>query len=143
MSLESFELHVQLGTPPDQVYQAWLDAEEHTDFTGGEATVDPRVGGVFTAGDGYIQGRTLELEPERRIVQSWRTSDFEETDADSRLELFFDADGEGGCKLTLRHTDLPAGQGARYEQGWREFYFTPMVEYFAALDDVVAMLHDL
>lgn len=135
MTTDAFELHTILGTPADQVYGAWLDAEEHTDFSGGEATCDARVGGAFTAWDGYIEGRNLELEEGRRIVQSWRTSDFDEGDADSRLELLFEDDGCGGCRLTLRHTELPTGQGARYEQGWREFYFAPMAEYFAAMDE--------
>lgn len=140
MSLEDFELHVVLGTPPEDVYDAWLDPEEHSAFTGGEASIEPRVGGAFTAWDGYVTGRTMALEPGRRIVQSWRTTDFEPDDADSEIEVLFDADGAGGTRLTLRHSKIPAGQGDRYAQGWREFYFDPMVEYFSPMDDFKKML---
>ena len=131
MSTESFELHITLATPPDQVFDAWLDAEEHSDFTGGEAQIDPEVGGSYSAWDGYITGKTLVKEAPRRIVQSWRTSDFAEDDGDSEIELTFDHDGAGGTKLTLQHRAIPAGQSARYEQGWREFYFATMAEYFS------------
>lgn len=131
MSHESFELHITLGTPPDQLFEAWLDDEEHSAFTGGEAKIDPEVGGSYTAWDGYIEGRTLVKEPPRRIVQTWRTSDFAEDDADSELELLFEDDGLGGTKLTLRHHGLPEGEAARYEQGWRDSYFAGMVEYFS------------
>ncbi len=140
MSTESFELHITLATPPDQVFEAWLDDEEHSAFTGGEARIDPEVGGAFTAWDGYIEGRTLIKEPPRRIVQSWRTSDFAADDADSQIELIFDDDGKGGTKLTLRHSAIPEGQSARYEQGWREFYFDTMVEYFSDTEEFAKSL---
>jgi hypothetical protein len=38
---------------------------------------------------------------------------------------------EGGTRITFRHTDIPEGQSARYEQGWIDHYFRPMKEYFA------------
>jgi uncharacterized protein YndB with AHSA1/START domain len=62
---------------PADVFAAWLDSVAHGAMTGrGRAKIDPRVGGAHTAWNGYIQGETLELEPGRRIVQSWRTSEF-------------------------------------------------------------------
>lgn len=140
MSTESFKLHITLGTPPDQVFEAWLDDDEHSVFTGGAAQIDPEVGGAFTAWDGYISGRTLVKEPPRRIVQSWRTTDFAEDEPDSELELTFDDDGQGGTKLTLQHRAIPEGQAARYEQGWRDFYFATMVDYFSDTEEFAKAL---
>jgi hypothetical protein len=34
----------------------------------GQRCPSPRVGGKFTAWDGYIEGITLEMEPDKRIV---------------------------------------------------------------------------
>ena len=90
---ESFEVSATFPAPPRRVYQAWLSSDEHTAFTGGEAEVDPREGGKFTAWDGYIEGVTVELEPYRRIVQTWRTSDFPDGSGDSRLEVLLAGDG--------------------------------------------------
>ena len=59
-------------------------------MTGSPAIVDPEIGGAFEAWDGYISGRTLSLEPGRRIVQSWRTSEFAEDEGD-----FADRGGAG------------------------------------------------
>lgn len=131
MPTETIELAVVLAAPPERIYQAWLDPEEHTAMTGGEATADGRgVGATFTAWDGYISGKNLELEAGRRIVQSWRTSEFPDDSPDSRLELGLSA-VSGGTELTLRHTAIPAGQSARYAGGWRDYYFAPMARYFA------------
>lgn len=127
---EQLELSIVLPAEPQQIYAAWLDSEAHTAFTGSPARIDPNVGGAFTAWDGYIEGRTLALEPFRRILQAWRTSEFPEGAPDSMLEVLLEA-VPGGTRLTLRHTEIPDGQAAQYEEGWRDFYFAPMGEYFS------------
>jgi activator of HSP90 ATPase len=71
----------------------------------------------------------LALDPPRRIVQAWRTTEFPDGAADSRLELTF-SPSAGGTRLILRHTEIPEGQGISYAQGWIEHYFEPMQAYF-------------
>ena len=128
--LESVEVSTVLPVSARRLYEAWLDGTEHAAFTGGAAaTCEPFVGGSFTAWDGYIDGTNLELEPYRRIVQSWRSSEFPEGSVPSRLEVLLE-EVEGGTRLTLRHEDIPAGQGASYRYGWLEYYFKPMAEYY-------------
>jgi uncharacterized protein YndB with AHSA1/START domain len=126
-------LHLSITVPgkPEAIYRAWLDSKEHSGFTGAAATLDPRVGGRFSAWDGYIEGTTVELEPGRRIVQRWRTTEFPPGSPDSLVEIAFEA-VEGGTRLTLDHTEIPDGQGPSYEKGWEDFYFKPMREYFRA-----------
>jgi len=118
------------GVTIERLYRAWLDSAEHGTLTGSEAHIDPQVGGPFTAWDGYIQGTTLELQPYRRILQAWRTTDFPPGSADSRLEVLLEA-VEGGVQITLHHSDIPAGQGEEYRQGWEDYYFQPMQAYFS------------
>jgi len=126
---ESLQLSTVLPASPQRVYQAWLSSEEHGLFTGGVAEIDPAAGGAFTAWDGYIQGKTLELEPFSRILQAWRTTDFPAGSPDSLLEVTL-AGAEGGTQITLVHTEIPAGQAPEYRQGWEDYYFAPMKEYF-------------
>lgn len=128
--IESITVTAVVPATPERVYKAWMSSVEHSEFTGSAAEIDPRVGGKFTAWDGYIRGETIELKPFRRIVQSWRTSDFSEDDNDSRIEVTLNA-AEGGTKITLVHADIPEGQGEQYRQGWIDFYFTPLEVYFS------------
>ena len=132
--VERFQVATVLQTSAKRIYQAWLDASEHGAFTGGEAEIDAVVGGAFTVGDGYIHGKTVELTPYRKIVQMWRTTEFAPGDEDSILEVVLEEveEVEGGTRITLSHSNLPDGQGADYEEGWKEFYFEPMAEYFKA-----------
>ena len=128
---DSFEISKFFpGTPTAELFNAWLESEAHSGFTGSPARVDPGEGAEFSAWDGYISGRTLAVEPHSRILQSWRTTEFPEGSPDSQLEILFEDKGDG-TQLTLIHTDIPDGQGEIYRQGWQEYYFIPMQEYFS------------
>jgi uncharacterized protein YndB with AHSA1/START domain len=127
MSIE-FEVSGIVAATPKDVYQAWLDSNKHGMMTGSFAQVSDQVGGQFEAWDGYIQGVNLELSPNTRILQSWRTTEFEDSDEDSRLEITFEAHDKG-TQITILHSNLPA-HGMQYQQGWVDAYFTPMQEYF-------------
>ena len=106
---ETIEVSRVIPARPERVFNAWLDASEHSLMTGGEAaTVNPD--GSFTAYDGYISGRTLDTAPHSRIVQTWRSTEFPDGAADSRLEVLLEPEGEG-TKVTLKHSDLHGGQG--------------------------------
>ncbi len=111
------------------VYAAWLSSQGHTEMTGSPAQVDGSVGGKFSAWDGYISGSVLELEPFRRIVQAWRTTEFPDEAPDSRLEILLQ-ELNGTTTVTLFHSGLPGEQVEFYRQGWQDFYFKPMQEYF-------------
>ena len=112
-----------------KIYHAWLNSKEHTAFTGSEAVTSSRKGGKFTAWDGYISGKNLELTPNERILQSWRTTEFGSDDPDSLLEILLD-EKNGKTTVTIHHTNIPEGQGKGYKKGWIDFYFKPMKEYF-------------
>ena len=130
MATESLRMSVVLSASPADVYRAWLDAKEHGAFTGSPAEVNPVIGGRHSAWDGYITGQNLELDPARRIVQSWRTTEFPPEAADSRLRLTLNA-VEEGTELLIEHDEIPEGQGRAYEQGWVEYYFEPMKRHFS------------
>ncbi|MDP2312844.1 MAG: SRPBCC domain-containing protein [Pseudomonadota bacterium] len=119
---DALEKRLLLPVAPDAIFAAWLSSEGHSEMTGAAATVDPD--GRFTAWDGYISGTTVSVE-QTRIVQRWRSTDFPEEAPDSRLEILLEATPEGTL-VTFLHTEIPDGQGPNYDQGWEDFYFTPM-----------------
>ena len=127
MSIE-FEISDVIPASPEEIYEAWLNSEEHTRMTGGQAKVSRNDGETFEAWDGYIQGKNLELAYPRRILQQWRTTEFDETEKDSQLEILLDPVGDG-TRVTIRHSALPA-HGMQYRQGWIDAYFLPMKKYF-------------
>jgi len=125
-----FTLTTTLNAGAKEVYDAWLDSESHSKMTGGEAEIHDAVGAPFSAWDGYIEGRNIALDTNKRIVQSWRTSEFEEGEEDSQIEILLE-ESNGQTILTLIHTNL-SESGEHYINGWKDHYFAPMQEYFSA-----------
>lgn len=130
MPKERFEISTHLPVPPERVLRDWLDSKAHSAMTGGEAVIDPDVGGRFSCWDGYIEGKTTVVEP-GRIVQKWRTSEFNDDSPDSLLEIRAEA-APGGCTLTLKHSEIPEEAQDRYARGWVEHYFDPMAAHYRA-----------
>jgi activator of HSP90 ATPase len=124
-----FKLSCDLPAPPQAVYDAWLDSAAHSAMTGSEAKIGKHVGDRYTAWDGYIAGKTLELAPGRRIEQSWRTTEFDPKDPDSTIVVYLEPT-KNGTQLTLTHRGVPTGQTSYENGGWRGFYFAPMQAYF-------------
>ncbi len=118
-----------IPAPPEKVYQAFVNARQHAAFTGAGATGTAKVGAAFTAWDGYISGKHLELEKGKRIVQEWSTSEWPEGAPPSRLEFTFEAKA-GGCQVKMVQSAVPADQADRYKQGWIDFYWTPLTNHF-------------
>jgi uncharacterized protein YndB with AHSA1/START domain len=124
-----FTVTATLSASPLAVYDAWMSTDGHSHMTGSPAVIDPRVGGLFVAWDGYITGRTVSLDPARKIVQAWRCADFDADDPDSVVEVTLEPQG-GGTKVSLCHVDVPDSRTELRDGGWAESYFGPMQQYF-------------
>jgi peroxiredoxin/uncharacterized protein YndB with AHSA1/START domain len=86
MSLK-FTVSDVIPATPEAIYDAWLDSRAHGKMTGAKAKASAKVGGDFSVWDGYAIGKNLELDPGKRIVQSWRTTDFAASDPDSKITV--------------------------------------------------------
>jgi activator of HSP90 ATPase len=126
---ETIQLSDLIPARPEEIYRMWLNSEGHAKLTGSPAEASPLVGSAFTAWDGYISGKTVGLEPNRRILQLWRTTEFPADSPDSRLEILLELENDS-TRVTFKHTNIPDGQGGSYRQGWIDSYFTPMKKHF-------------
>ena len=118
-----------LDTNADFLYKFFIDSKLHTEITEGKAIISNKIGGKFTAWDGYIKGEIVSLEKNRRIIQKWRTTDFNTKDKDSILDIRIKEIGKSKSKLILKHSELPEGTEEEYKNGWKEFYIKPLKEF--------------
>jgi uncharacterized protein YndB with AHSA1/START domain len=121
---------VVIPASPKEVYEAYVDPKKHSKFTGSKATGKAVVGGKFTAWDGYIFGKYLELDDGKRVVQEWNSTDFPEGYGPSRLELCFNKIPEG-TELVMVQSDVPEEQADETAVGWIEWYWNPLKKYFS------------
>ena len=120
---------VIIEASPNEVYEAFMDPKKHSEFTGSKATGTSIVGSKFTAWDGYIQAKNLELEKGKRILQEWVTSEWPQGFPPSKLELIF-TDLDGKTEIRMVHSNVPASQESDLKQGWEDFYWIPLKAYF-------------
>ncbi len=129
MKVSTIRQKILISASPEEVYEAFMDAKKHSAFTGSKATCDSKIGGKFTAWDGYISGKNLELEKGKKIVQEWITTEWPEGYPPSKLELTFKK-AEGGTEISMVHSEVPAEQATDIKQGWIDFYWEPLKAYF-------------
>lgn len=128
--MEKLKLEKIIPASAAQIYSDWLSSDGHEAITGGEADASDAVGASYTAWDGYIWGENLELDSNKRIVQSWRTSEFDDSAEDSRIEVLLESISENETKFTLIHSNIPDGDREKYSDGWEQHYFEPMLNYY-------------
>jgi activator of HSP90 ATPase len=115
---------------PEVVYEMLMDSRRHAKFTGDKARISREVGGKIMAYDGYIDGLNLEIVPNRKIVQSWRGSDWPE--GHYSKATFALAKVKGGTRLTFTQSGIPEDQVEPIKEGWKEHYWDKMKALLAA-----------
>ena len=124
MEIKSIRQTATFKASPHEVFEALMDSRKHSKFTGGEAKISRKVGGKFTVWGGEVSGTNLELAPDKKIVQSWRLSDWpEEHHSKATFSL---REVDGGTRLTFTQTGVPAESYEDVSQGWRDYYWKPM-----------------
>ncbi|PWK70538.1 SRPBCC domain-containing protein [Aminobacter sp. AP02] len=117
------EVHIK-GSPKN-IYELLLDSTRFQAMTGGRAAhISTHEGGEVSMFGGDIEARNVELVPNRRIVQAWRSRVWPEgTYSIVRFEL--QADGTG-TRLTFDQAGYPRSAHATLDEGWPKMYWEPM-----------------
>jgi hypothetical protein len=130
MKKEALRVTSTIPVAPTTLYFAWIDSTHHSSMTGQAAKIDPVVGATYSCCNGYVTGKLVILDLGRRIVESWRTTDFPRDAADSRVEVHFETLGLS-TRILILHTEIPEGQSEKYKALWNERYIAPMRAYFS------------
>lgn len=126
--MKNIEQEAVIPASPEEVYNAFMESAKHAEFTGSSASIENRVGGSFEVWDGYASGKNIELIPGKKIIQSWRASDWPEGQFS---EITIDLVAQGNkTKLKFSQKNIPDEFAADVEQGWQDYYWEPLAEYF-------------
>ncbi len=95
----SIKQQAMIPADPPQVYAVLADAEALSALSGMPGAAGRSAGEEFSAFDGHVTGRQIELVPGERIVQAWRFPQWEPgTYSIVRFTLVAEA---GGTRLVL------------------------------------------
>ena len=124
MNTKTIRQSVTFKASAHEVYEAVMDSEKHSEFTYSQANISRQTGGKFSVYSGDIEGVNLELIPDRKIVQSWRYSDWPE--GHYSKVVFSLKEISGGTRLTFTQTGVPEVFYEDIRQGWHDYYWNPM-----------------
>ena len=125
--MKTIKQTVYFDAPPHEIFELLMDSKKHSAFTGSKAVISRSKNGKIMAYDGYIEGKNLEIVKDKKIVQEWRGTDWEEG-IYSKAEFKLEKKGNG-CKLTFVQTGVPDKQYDAIKQGWIDYYWEPMKDY--------------
>jgi uncharacterized protein YndB with AHSA1/START domain len=119
-----FEIYIK--TTPERLWEAITDPELRSRYSFGV-----RVDSEWTPGSRYesshpnapdflAEGENLEVDPPRRLVQSFRAlwSEDVKREGTSRVTWEIEPVGEDSCRLTVTHDELREGANAELYGGW-------------------------
>lgn len=131
----SIEREVTIAARPETVFACFVDPERIVRWMGMTAELDATRGGLFRIdynGKDIARGAFVEVDPPRRVVFTWgweAPGDATPPGA-STVEVTLTAE-DGGTRLRLRHTGLPAEAVDGHAEGW-DYFLPTLVEAAAA-----------
>ena len=118
-----FEIYIK--TTPERLWEAITDPEQRSRFTFGVAPItDWAPGSTYEAkhlGSGAVimTGENLEVEPPRRLVQSFIAKWSEDVESEGTSRVTWEIEPvEDSCRLLVTHDQLRDGANAELYGGW-------------------------
>lgn len=130
MKVSTIHHTILFKATPAEVYQAFMDAEKHSDFTSSEVVIVNQEGTIFSAYDGYIEGKNSTLIEGKKIVQLWQALE-PDWPEDHVSEVTFEFEPHpDGTLMKFTHKDVPEKMYHSIEQGWKDHYWLLLQEWF-------------
>jgi uncharacterized protein YndB with AHSA1/START domain len=120
---------VTIRASPNAVYDAIMTTRGHAGFTGAKARISPKIGGKFSAWDGYIHGTNLELVRGKKIVQAWVPTEETWPEGHESIVRFQLSRTATGTRLKFTHEKVPVEHVGHLAQGWKDHYWAPLKAY--------------
>src|SRR5262245_53206877 len=119
-----FEIYIR--TTPERLWEALTNGEQRAIYTFGMVTESDwtqgsrYVGSAPGAPGALTEGENLEVDPPRRLVQSFNAlwSDDVKAEGTSTVTWEIEPVSDDSCRLTVVHSELPEGANPELYGGW-------------------------
>jgi len=120
------QIHIIKASPPE-VFAALTHPVTIELWSGYPAEMEAIAGTEFSLWEGEINGRNIEINPPERLVQEW----YIEGQAESSLVTIELKPHKKGTQVLLEHSLLPDDQADEFDQGWKEYYWGAIRDFFS------------
>lgn len=124
--MKDFKAYYIIDAPPEEVFIALTNPATIQLWTGEPAVMSTEPGSEFSLWEGSIEGRNIEFEDGKKIVQEWY---FGEQEDSSVVTIKLHAHKQG-TSAELRHTNIPDDAFDDIVEGWNEVYFNSLIDFY-------------
>ena len=125
----SIRQQTMINASPEQVYDVLADASALSALSGKAGLPGRTAGEEFSAFDGNVTGRQIELVPGERLVQAWRFPVWEP--GTYSVVCFTLTAEEGGTRLVIDQHGVPDDWHDHVNTNWPTFYLKPLTAHFS------------
>ena len=121
---------IDFTATPTRVYEVLLDAKQFAAFSKDTAEIQGQPGGSFKVFGGRIEGRNIELIPNQRVVQAWRSAAWPA--GDYTIVRFNLVARGSGTRIIFDQAGIlqNSAEWKQLDKGWPSNYWEPLRKYF-------------
>lgn len=123
--MKSFKKYYIIPATPEEIYKALTTEITIRLWTGDNVEIDPKEGGEFSLWDGSINGRFIELIPDKKIVQEWYFGDEEQSIVTIKLH-----EHRKGTSFEVNHINIPDEAYDDIVDGWEYEYVGSLIDFY-------------
>jgi activator of HSP90 ATPase len=124
--MKNFKKTFKINAEPSDVYSALTNPFTIELWTGYKAVMSTEPGSEFSLWEGDITGTNIEFIQDRKVVQEWF---FGDNPNKSIVTITIQPDKEDS-QVTVEHSNIPDEDFADIAEGWREYYFGAINNFF-------------
>eukprot|EP00668_Euglena_longa_P047350 GGOE01063200.1.p1 GENE.GGOE01063200.1~~GGOE01063200.1.p1 ORF type:complete len:326 (-),score=63.22 GGOE01063200.1:352-1329(-) len=128
-SKSDFSCTLEWRAAPSNIWEALTNEGRVSAYTRSTAKVKAEPEGDFQFLNGTISGKFVEVVPLKKLVMSWRLSDWAEGHS-SVATITLDSVESGSTTLKLVHIGIPGNDLERTKQGWQQNFWDPIKMLF-------------
>lgn len=125
--MKDYKKYYIISATPEEIYIALTNPFTIQLWSGEEAVMSTEPGSEFSLFDESIEGRNLEFEENKKMVQEWYFGEDEEEPSIVTIKLHSHPDG---TSVELRHTSIPDEAYEDIVEGWNDVYFAAIEDFF-------------
>ena len=128
--MKDYKKYFILPATPEEVYIALTNPFTIDLWSGDPAEMSTEPGTEFSMFDGSIQGRNLEFEENKKIVQEWYFDDDNDDAPPSIVTIKLHDYKDGATSMEVKHTNIPDEAYEDMVEGWNDVYFQGLLAFF-------------
>jgi activator of HSP90 ATPase len=124
--MKTFKRTFKINAEPSDIYAAITNPHTIELWSGYPAEMSTEPESEFSLWEGDITGKNIEFVQDRKVVQEWYFGD----QAEKSIVIITIAPDRENSIIVVEQTNIPDDEFDGIAEGWREFYFGAISNFF-------------